>query len=337
MSGVNDPQGAPELEAQGRAGAEVEAEEVARTESQLDAEAQGRAGAEVEAEEAARTESQLDAEALTDDALTGTFRVWQRRRGHRYSLDDVLTAYEALQLPFADGAPGRVLDLGCGIGSVLLAMAWGLPHSELTGVEAQGVSFALARRNVDRNDVAARVRLIRGDLRDLSLVPGRTGTAFPLVTGTPPYQPIGTATPSPDSQRTHARIEMRGGIEAYLEAGARALSPQGRMVVCAGAGAASRVLAGARRAGLRPLRFRHAVPRAGSKGPLFSVWTLAPRSLEDGSPELPGGAGDDAGELGALEAKPFVARTADGARTQAYRELRAFFGLPLSPAEPASP
>ena len=36
------------------------------------------------------------------------------------------------------------------------------------------------------------------------------------MTGTPPYKKLGTATPSPDPQRAHARIELRGGIEDYL-------------------------------------------------------------------------------------------------------------------------
>jgi len=53
---------------------------------------------------------------LTDDALTDRVRVLQRRSGHRYSVDDVATAWLALRtMPEARAC----LDLGCGIGSVL--------------------------------------------------------------------------------------------------------------------------------------------------------------------------------------------------------------------------
>ena len=47
-----------------------------------------------------------EASALTDDAITADFRIWQRRRGHRYSLDDVATAWVAVQ---ARPAARRVL------------------------------------------------------------------------------------------------------------------------------------------------------------------------------------------------------------------------------------
>ena len=52
---------------------------------------------------------------LTHDAIAGDFRITQRKRGHRYSIDDVLTAQiEASARPNA----ARCLDLGSGIGSV---------------------------------------------------------------------------------------------------------------------------------------------------------------------------------------------------------------------------
>jgi len=99
---------------------------------------------------------------LTDDLLTPSVRVYQRRNGHRFSSDDVATAYVAFTTrPDAQ----RVLDLGCGLGSVLLLLAWKLPEAELAGVEAQAVSFALLERNVARSGFAGRIRIAHGDLR----------------------------------------------------------------------------------------------------------------------------------------------------------------------------
>jgi SAM-dependent methyltransferase len=161
-----------------------------------------------------------------------------------------------------------VLDLGCGIGSVLLMVADRLPDARFVGVEAQAVSFALATKNVTRNGVGDRVTLIHGDFREpLAL------DRFDLVTGTPPYQPSGTATPSPDEQRTYARIKMRGGVEAYLEAGSRALADDGVFVVCADARRPERVLDVAPKHGLRVVRRRDVIPRA-TRDALFTVWTL---------------------------------------------------------------
>jgi tRNA1(Val) A37 N6-methylase TrmN6 len=93
---------------------------------------------------------------LTDDALTDRVRVSQRRGGHRYSFDDVITAWVAVR-----SAPTArtYLDLGCGLGSVLLMVADRLPEVLALGIEAQSESFALARRNLDASWLAHRARL----------------------------------------------------------------------------------------------------------------------------------------------------------------------------------
>ena len=94
----------------------------------------------------------------------------------------MLTAWEAARL-----APTRHVDLGCGIGSVLLMVAYKNPSTRSVGIEAQEVSFELAQRNVTRNSLDERAELFRGDLRDPEWV-YRIGR-FDLVTGTPPYMP----------------------------------------------------------------------------------------------------------------------------------------------------
>ncbi|HJL04153.1 MAG TPA: methyltransferase [Polyangiaceae bacterium LLY-WYZ-15_(1-7)] len=253
---------------------------------------------------------------LTDDALTGGFRLWQRKRGHRYSLDDVLTAWEAARWALEAAAAGRPVrracDLGCGIGSVLLMLAYKLPEARFEAIEAQEISFGLAQRNVARNGCGERIRLHQGDLR-CSGIQTRLGGGFDLVTGTPPYMPPGTSTPSPDPQRAYARVELRGGVEDYLAAAGQLVAPNGRVVVCCDARTPARAVEGGRRAGLRPLRKRDAVPRAG-RAPLFTVWTFARE--------------DDVAAGARSDVLPFVARDEDGQRSEAYFAVRAFFDLP---------
>lgn len=239
---------------------------------------------------------------LTSDALTASFRLLQRRRGHRFSVDDLATAWEAVH---AAPAARTFLDLGCGVGSVLLMVAWRLGEARGFGIEAQDVSFPLAQRNVRENGLEARVDVMHGDLRDVT----RSWTHGPceLVTGTPPYLPVGTASASPDPQRAAARLELRGGVEDYLAAAARVLAPGGVVVVCADGRAPERVLRGAAAAGLAPRRRVDIVPRAG-RGVLFSVWTCAHESAR-------------------IEHAEVVMRDASGARTEASRAMRRTFGL----------
>jgi tRNA1(Val) A37 N6-methylase TrmN6 len=210
---------------------------------------------------------------LTDDFLTRDVRVWQRARGHRFSSDDVATAYVACG---ARPEARRVLDLGCGLGSVLLHLAWKLPEAQVSGIEAQAASFELLQRNVARSGFAERVSVIHGDLRDAGLL-STLGREFELITGTPPYFPAEAALDAEDEQRAYARIEYRGGVEAYIGAAAPLLAPGGALVLCGDARVGARITLAAQASGLVIHARCDVVARAG-RPPLFSVWTLGRES-----------------------------------------------------------
>src|SRR5262249_30648793 len=158
-------------------------------------------------------------------------------KGHRFSSDDLATAFVAWHaVPTAK----RVLDLGCGIGSVLLHLAWEKPDATFLRVEGPTVSFQPPGRHVARAKVSRPVRVHHGDLREESII-AALGREFDLVTGTPPYFPPGHASDAIDEQRAYARIEYRGGIEAYLSTAGQVLSSDGTVVVCGDARARDRV------------------------------------------------------------------------------------------------
>ena len=79
------------------------------------------------------------------DCISGHFGIFQFTKGHRFSTDDVLTAWYATQwAPRVE----RAADLGSGIGSVALVVAWRLPGARIVTVEAQADSVRLARKSV---------------------------------------------------------------------------------------------------------------------------------------------------------------------------------------------
>jgi tRNA1Val (adenine37-N6)-methyltransferase len=236
--------------------------------------------------------------------LAGDWRIFQRLDGHRWSLDDLVTAWWAVEA--VERAPARVVDLGCGVGTVLLLLAWRFPAARGLGVEAQAVSVDLARRALAWNGAAARTQVRHGDLRDPALVP--EGPVFDLVTGTPPYLAPGTATESPRVQRGPCTIEHRGGIEAYCAAAAHLLAPGAPFVVCESAAQDARVTRAAADAGLAVARRLAVVPREG-KPPLFTVHLMRREAAGD-------------------ERTTLVVRDARGRRTDAFRAVRAAMGLP---------
>jgi tRNA1(Val) A37 N6-methylase TrmN6 len=240
-------------------------------------------------------------------ALTSTFRLIQRYRGHRYSVDDMLVAQVAGSL---DSVPGRVLDLGCGLGSVLLMLAWRYPQAGFVGIEAQPEHVALARRNVLLNGCESRVTILAGDLREHETMQ-EAGRGFDLVTATPPYFDPRAATVCSDSQRAHAQWELRGGIEDYARGAAGALSESGRFVACSAALPEGRTARALEAAGLHPVWRRDVLPRRG-RPPFLSLW-VATRS---------GGALDSP--------PPLVLREDGGLRSLEHREIREWFGIPCS-------
>jgi len=240
--------------------------------------------------------------------LAGDWRILQRVDGHRWSLDDLVTAW------YAAGAcarpPARTIDLGCGIGTVLLFTAWRFPDARCTGIEAQELSISLARRSLRWNGVTTRCELRQGDFRDPALAP--EGAVYELVTGTPPYFPSGTGLESPHVQKAPARFEHRGGIEAYCDAAARLIAPGGVFVACQAASQASRVEPAARAAGLAVERRLDVIPRAG-KDPLIAVFRFR-RASEHAAPSVTD--------------EPLVVRERDLRWTEAFAQLRLDMGLP---------
>lgn len=254
--------------------------------------------------ELGNSRTSVSCDELSLDALTAGVSVFQRRKGHRFSSDDTVTAWVALQV-FPQ--PARILDLGCGLGSVLLHLAWSVPAATLVGVEAQEISFGLLRRNVAHNGLGDRVAVHHGDLRDQGVL-ATLGGPFDLITGTPPYFPVSTARDALDAQRAYARIEYRGGIEAYVAAAAGKLAGDGWFVVCGDADAAPRLDTAAAEHRLAVRRRYTVIPRAG-RPPLFSVWALHRSPAPVVEVEL-------------------TLRDAAGERTAAARTLRAFSGFP---------
>ncbi len=159
------------------------------------------------------------------DRLVGDWRIFQLKRGHRFSTDDLLTAWKAQQvMPQAL----RLCDLGSGIGSVGLMTLFNMaPEAKMTTLEVQTLSYELAKRTVAYNDLGDRVTLMNGDMRDTN-----PGGPFQLVTGSPPYIPLGKGVVSPHPQRAGARMELKGSVFDYCLAAARILEPEGRFVFC---------------------------------------------------------------------------------------------------------
>src|SRR5207248_650897 len=82
-----------------------------------------------------------------------------------------------------------------------------------------------------------------------------------------------------DSQKAHARFELRGDVSDYAKAAARALSAEGWFVFCFPTAQKQRALKAVFDAGLSLARVRDVIPRAGL-APLFSLFACRAQASE---------------------------------------------------------
>jgi tRNA1Val (adenine37-N6)-methyltransferase len=196
------------------------------------------------------------------DYVSGHFRVFQLRAGHRFSTDDVLAAwYGTTWCP----CPRTILDLGSGIGSVATIAAWRVPGAQLVTIEAQGESVALARKSVKYNGLEGRVDVRLGDFRRAGVLGDRE--RFDLVLASPPYFPVGAGIEGDHPQKVACRFELRGDVGDYCRVAAGHLQPGGwfATVFPLPDGQRARLLDAVRQAGLtvvreRPVAFREGAP-----------------------------------------------------------------------------
>ena len=245
------------------------------------------------------------------DGLTGAWKIFQRKKGHRHSIDDVLTAHYALQTIATHGLTvARFLDLGTGIGTVgLMVLSRLATDATMFGVEAQEISYRLLQANVAINDLTSRVTTQLGDLRELALE-----ERFVLITGSPPYFPITAGVVPHDSQKAHARFELRGDIADYARAAMRHLTPDGWFVCCFPTPQRTRALASLIDAGFSIRHMRDVIPRA-TLAPLFTVFACV---RHDGNPMV--------------EDSPLTVRHENGELTDEMAAVRRGFGFADYPA-----
>lgn len=242
------------------------------------------------------------------DRFCGTWNLWQRRGGHRTSADDLICAWTAADTA---GEARTYCDLGCGIGSVLLMTTWALRPTIAVGVEAQAQSVELALRSIGdiAEPLAGSLVVLHSDFRSLS-VPEFAG-AFDVITGSPPYLPVGTGVPSPDPQRFACRFETRGGVEAYMETAAGLVADAGIVVIVFQTIWTDRVVDAGRSAGFDLVRQCDFRTRADRPEPFLSTYVFRRAT----------------GQAQAVAVEEISIRDASGEVTSAYGAIRARLGL----------
>lgn len=200
---------------------------------------------------AGRGKGETPALATSDDSLfAGALHLFQPAKGHRAGTDAVLLA--AATPPEARA----IADLGASTGVVGLRAAQTNPDARVMLIERDAAMLDLARQNIGRNGLDARVILHAGDAFALGKA-AALREAFDCVLSNPPFFSAATIRASGNDQRAGAHV-LEGSLADWVKNAVTILAPRGELVLIHRADALPELMeACGRRLGAVHLRFVH--------------------------------------------------------------------------------
>lgn len=155
-----------------------------------------------------------------DDLQRKGYQLIQNTKIFCYGIDAMLLAAYA-KLP----KNGTCVDLGCGNGVIPILMQARYGGKRLVGLEIQDVNVDLAKRNVSLNHLEESLEIVRGDIKEASLLLGKC--AFDVVTSNPPYMDAGHGLTNPEDHKAIARHEILCTLQDVIREAAALLKNQG--------------------------------------------------------------------------------------------------------------
>jgi tRNA1Val (adenine37-N6)-methyltransferase len=160
-------------------------------------------------------------EETRDEILNGLVRVYQKKRGYRFSIDALLVAHFVCLK-----SRGKAIDLGTGSGIVPLILVQRFPGTVWTGLEIQTEMAELAEKNVQHNGLTERINIVHGDARKVkNIFPAHS---FDAVTCNPPYRKMNSGRVNSSEEKAVARHEIHGSLKDFLHTAKYLLKPGGK-------------------------------------------------------------------------------------------------------------
>ncbi len=160
-----------------------------------------------------------------DDFLGGKIRLIQPLKGYRAGVDPVLLA---AALP--RHLKGKILDLGCGVGTAGLCALYAMPHLELIGIEADAEAAHRAIRNAKLNDFAKNTEIHHQILGDESFMDPLKGDEVDIAISNPPwFEPAHSQ--RAEGSRGLGRQEENVSLDIWIDYMIRKLRTGGLMAV----------------------------------------------------------------------------------------------------------
>lgn len=224
------------------------------------------------------------------DYVNENITLTQKTDGLTFGTDAYLLAAYIKQRPQA-----RAVDLGSGTGIIPLLCLARNKFAACTAAEIQPSFSELIRQNATENNMADRLTVWEGDVRDLTAA--RLGYEVDIVTANPPYMTADSGAANRYEEKYIARHEVYGGIFDFCAAAGRILKHGGRFYCVFRPDRLADLMAAMREARLEPKRmtFVHATYAAppsmvlveATKGAAPSMTVTPPLCLWQADPQNP--------------------------------------------------
>ncbi len=169
-----------------------------------------------------RPDIKTEPDECIDRFFNGRLLLIQSKDGYRFSIDAVLLS------DFATVKKGDlIVDLGTGCGIIPLILLITKPAARVYGMEIQKDLVSQAARNAALNDLENRMKIIRGDIRNVPM--GRNWADGVICN--PPYRKIRSGRINPDPRRAIARHEILISIDDIAATAREILKKKGRLTL----------------------------------------------------------------------------------------------------------
>lgn len=156
-----------------------------------------------------------------DDLQRKGYKIIQNTEKFCFGMDAVLLS------GFATVKPGElVLDMGTGTGIIPILLEAKTEGKHFTGLEIQAESADMARRSVALNNLAEKIDIVNGDIKEASKIFGKN--VMNVVTVNPPYMNDLHGIKNPDMPKAIARHEVLCTLEDVVREASAVLKQNGR-------------------------------------------------------------------------------------------------------------
>jgi len=172
-------------------------------------------GVEIKNQEACENSS------LQEDTLLNGYKILQDKKSFMFGIDAVLLSNFAFSSIKKNDCG---VDLGCGNGIIPLLIVDKI--RQITGLEIQEKSAALAEKSVELNRLGEKIKIINGDIKEVQKHFAKHSVDF--VISNPPYMICEHGKQNPADEKAIARHELLCKLEDIVFAADYLLKPHGR-------------------------------------------------------------------------------------------------------------